>query len=192
MVADRNSHRIFAGLILFILGYEWLVSAADKILSGGFVAGLHQQLSDALANMQYSFYGSIVKMYLVPNSQLLGYVVEISELALGVVFFILAVFAIRGKMNAPLYRFALGTGIVAAIISLNLFFYHGGSFFVNLANPYQEGIQVDFLLVLANIAVVVWSYRALLAKPKLYLVGQGKSTHNKYRNRHLSKGAALK
>ncbi|QSO46010.1 SLC5/6 family protein [Alicyclobacillus mengziensis] len=192
MVADRDSHRIFSGLILFILGYEWLVSGADKILSGGFVAGLQQQLSDALSNMQYGFYGYVVKTYLVPNSELVGYVVEMSELALGVMFFILAVFAIRGKMNAALYRLALGTGIVAAIISLNLFFYRGGSFFVSLAKPYEEGIPIDFFLVLANIAVVVWSYRALLAKPKLYLVGQGKATHNKYRNRHVNKGAALK
>jgi thiosulfate dehydrogenase (quinone) large subunit len=192
MIADRDSHRIFSGLILIVLGYEWLVSGLDKILSGGFVAGLQQALTDGLSNMQFAFYSRVVKDYFIPNSELLGYVVEVSELALGVAFITLAVFSMRGKMNAVLYRFALATGALAALVSLNLFFYHGGAFFVSLANPYGAGIPMNFVFVLADIAVVVWSSNALLSRPKLYLVGQGKSTRTRSRSRHVGKGAVSK
>lgn len=192
MAADRNSHRIFSGLILFVLAYEWLVSGLDKILSGGFVAGLNQQLSDALSNMQYGFYAALVRHYFIPNSELVGYGVEIGELILGITFATLAVYALRGRMTALLYRIAIVVGVLAAFVSLNLFFYQGGSFFVNTADPYDEGVSVEIILVLANIAVVVWGYVALHAKPKLYLVGNHGETGNKYRNRASHRRVASK
>lgn len=191
MIGERNSHRIFSGLILFVLGYEWLVSGLDKILNGNFVAGLQQQFSDALSNMQYGFYGYLVKNFFIPNSDVVGYTVEIGELALGAAFLTLAVYAVRGKMSPILYRVAMATGIIAALASLNLFFYQGGSFFVSTSDPYDEGIPIDFILVLANVAVTVWSYMALRVKPKLYVVG---SNHQpaKFRNRHQGRGAVSK
>ncbi|KPV43701.1 hypothetical protein [Alicyclobacillus ferrooxydans] len=170
MVSLKDPHRLFSGLILAVLGYEWLVSGLDKILNGGFVAGLQQQLSDAVSNIHYAFYVRIVNNLFIPHSELMGYSVEIAELTLGVVFFVLAVYTFLGKMSRNLYRTGIALGIIAAFASLNLFFYQGGAFFVSLSNPYNEGISIGFILVLANLAVAVWSLMSLRQKPKLHLV----------------------
>lgn len=151
-----TSERFLAITALLIIAYEWLISGFDKILSGNFVDSLHHQMMDGIANAQYTFYADWLKKYCMAHCMVIGYIVEFGELAVGLSFLLLAISVIL-KVNKPFFStLGIVTGLIGAFMTLNFFFYQGGSVFVNTSDPFDEGIPVDLILALFQLGISLY------------------------------------
>ncbi|MFD1675322.1 hypothetical protein [Alicyclobacillus fodiniaquatilis] len=150
--------RVFTPVLIFLLAYEWLVSGFDKLLSGNFVPQLMRQLSSSLSGMQYHFYENILKNDIIPHAVVFGVLVEVGEICVGVAFVLLGVALIRDRINTAIIQLGIWTSIIAAFMALNFFLWQGGSMFLNLGDPFDEGITIDFMLVLIQLWMAVFFF----------------------------------
>lgn len=150
--------RVFTPVLIFLIAYEWLVSGFDKLLSGNFVPQLMRQLSSSLSGMQYHFYENILKSDIIPHAVVFGILVEVGEICVGVAFVLLGVALIRDRINTAIIQLGIWTSIIAAFMALNFFLWQGGSMFLNLGDPFDEGITIDFMLVLIQLWMAVFFF----------------------------------
>ena len=69
-----------------ILGFEWFWSGVAKvIMPGGFPASLPQELAEIIESAP-AWYANFLAGFVLPNSTLFGYVIEIAEILIGVAF----------------------------------------------------------------------------------------------------------
>lgn len=150
--------RVFTPVLIFLIAYEWLISGFDKLLSGNFVQQLKGQLSSSLSDMQYHFYGHILKSTIIPHAMVYGVLVEVGEICAGIAFIILGVALIRDRINTAIIQLGIWTSIIAAFMALNFFLWQGGSVFLNPGDPFDEGITIDFMLVLIQLWIAVFFF----------------------------------
>jgi thiosulfate dehydrogenase (quinone) large subunit len=143
----------FMPILLFILAYEWLISAADKLTDKSFYKDLHQQMVQAIPDIQNHFYATLVKNVGIPHYMMFGTLVEAAEVFVGVSFILLGVFMLKGKLGSVMKQIGIFTCIVAAFMSANYFLLGGDSFFVNQDNAFQEGISIDIILMLIELSL---------------------------------------
>lgn len=142
--------------VLAVLAYEWLVSGLDKVLSGDFVTSLHHEMMDGIANAQYGFYAKFLQKYCMAHCVVIGYLVEVGEIAVGLSFLILAASILFQAQKPFLSTLGIVTGLIGAFMTLNFFFYQGGSVFINTSDPFDEGIPVDLILALIQLGITVY------------------------------------
>lgn len=157
----NRSSRFFIPTILVILAYEWLVSGLDKLLSGTFVSDMHQQMMQSLSDMQYQFYAQFLQKYCMAHCAAIATAVEVGEIAVGLIFAVLAYVVFTERLNPKLLNLGVFAGIISAFMTLNFYFYQGGAFFVNTSDPFDEGIPIDLIMVLIQIAFALyfWTLR---------------------------------
>lgn len=148
--------RVFTPVLVFVIAYEWLISGVDKLLSGNFVQQLKGQLSSSLSGMQYHFYGKILKSTIIPHAMAFGVLVEVGEICAGIAFVLLGAALIRDRLNTAIIQLGIWTSIIAAFMALNFFLWQGGSVFLNPGDPFDEGITIDFMLVLIQLWIAVF------------------------------------
>lgn len=148
--------RVLIPVLLLCLAYEWLVSGFDKLISGIFVQQLKGQLLSSLSDMQYQFYGHVVKNVIAPHAAVFAVLVEVGELCAGVGFVILAVALFRDRITTAIIHLGIWTSIVASFMALNFFLWQGGSVSLNPGDPFDEGITIDFMLVLIQVCIAVF------------------------------------
>ncbi|HEV2660858.1 MAG TPA: hypothetical protein VGU68_09665, partial [Ktedonobacteraceae bacterium] len=76
---SRTSRYLLAALQA-ILGWEWIMSAANKLASGSFPQGLAGALTDSFKGNPDDWYVVFLKQVVLPNSTFFGYLIEWSEL----------------------------------------------------------------------------------------------------------------
>lgn len=177
---DKGGRYLLAA-VQGIVGYEWLVSGANKVLNGGFPHGLADALSDGMKNNPNAWYVSLLRVLVVPNSIMFGYLIELCELAIGAAL-VAGAIVLCGRLpvrGTRLYRLALveiGASAVAAalcvFLCVNFHFWMGDGIIsaVNPAHPFDEGIDLDTLL--APIAAVVCIANARLL---IYMIGDDRA-----------------
>lgn len=172
--------RYFFPMVLFILAYQWLVSGLDKVINGTFVSGFHHQLVAALSGpMQYKFYASVLQLVVLPNSTLFAWLVECGELIVGAAFVVLGVMVVTRQSDRRIRILGIVAGLVSAFMTLNFFFYQGGSFFLSASNPFDEGIPVTLMMVFIQLAVAgrFWTPRRRAREGvdmRVYMGGRGR------------------
>lgn len=149
-------NRNFVIWIQLILAYEWLVSGFNKILGGNFISNFHQQCLASIPHMQYGFYAELMKQYCLPHCTLMASLVETGELATGLGFIFLSLLLWRRPKTPILLKLGPIVSLVGAFMTLNFFFYQGGSIFINPSDPFDEGISLDLLMVLIQVAVAAF------------------------------------
>jgi thiosulfate dehydrogenase (quinone) large subunit len=169
--------RTLLALIQAIVGYEWLVSGANKVLSGQFPQGLAGTLTDSLKGNPNGWYVSFLRAVVLPHSVFYGYLIECAEVGIGLALLGGALLLIgripsRGERYYHLACIELGAAAVAAfacvVLCVNFHFFMGDGFVsaLNPGQPFDEGIDLDTLL--PPIAAIVC---ALNTRLLIWLIG---------------------
>lgn len=166
LMMREKSQRIFISLIFILLAYEWTISGLNKILSGHFISDLHKEYLLAIPDMKYTFYADFLKAFCLPHCTIIGYMVESGEILLGIAFIILAFNFFKGHSNTFIMILGVAVGLVSAFMTLNFFFYQGGSIFLNPSDPFDEGISVDLILFILQLGISLFYYLMLTSVRK--------------------------
>jgi len=148
-------------LVQLVVGYEWLVSGLSKVANGDFSGGLASQLRD-LGNQASPWYGHFLKTAIVPHAVAFGYLIEIAEVAAGVVLVGVALSELAAgtritrRTRLALQRLAIAALAVGIVLVANLELANGGSFDLRLASDsFDEGVDLDTVMVAAQLARLV-------------------------------------
>lgn len=166
--------RTLLALIQAVVGYEWLVSGANKVLSGQFPQGLADALADGAKHNPNGWYVSFLQAVVLPHSELFGYLIELAEVGIGLALLGGALVLIGhvptgGERYARLARFEIGVAALAAFACLALcvnFHFFMGDGFVSALNPgapFDEGIDLDTLLPPIAAIICIFNTRLLVA-----------------------------
>src|SRR6266540_5115313 len=77
-------------LVQLLVGYEWFVSGLTKVVRGGFPSGLADELREKSEGAA-GWYKSFLDGSVIPNASAFGYLIEISELLVGVALIVAAI-----------------------------------------------------------------------------------------------------
>lgn len=165
--------RTLLALIQAIVGYEWLISGGNKVLSGQFPQGLASTLADGLKDNPNGWYVSFLRAVVVPHSVAFGYLIELAEVGIGLALLggallLLGHLPTHGERYYRLARFEVGAAAVAAfacvVLCVNFHFFIGDGFVsaLNPGAPFDEGIDLDTLLPPIAVIVCVLNTRLLI------------------------------
>lgn len=151
-----------------ILGWEWLVSGANKVLSGTFPVGLAGTLSDGIKGNPNGWYAAFLQRAILPHSIFFGYVIEIAEVLAGLALLSGALVLIGGirHRGEPQYRLAVAQIVAATLAALtcaflcvNFHFFMGDGILpgINPANPFDEGIDLDTLMPPMALLILIFN-----------------------------------
>lgn len=166
--------RTLLALIQAVVGYEWLISGANKVLSGQFPQNLAGTLTDSLKDNPNDWYVSFLRSVVLPHSVFFGYLIELAEVGIGLALLGGALLLIghlptRGERYSRLARFEIGAAALAAfacvVLCVNFHFFMGDGLIsaLNPGNPFDEGIDLDTLLPPIAAIVGVFNTRLLIA-----------------------------
>lgn len=74
----QKETRAVLAVVQALIGFEWLVSGANKVLSGAFPQGLAQNLSEGLADNPNAWYVAFLRSVVLPHSVFFGYLIELT------------------------------------------------------------------------------------------------------------------
>jgi thiosulfate dehydrogenase [quinone] large subunit len=143
--------------IQLLVGAEWLVSGANKVLSGSFPQGLSDALQEGLKDNPNGWYVSLLERVVVPHTVFWGYLVEGAELLIGIVLLSTTVllFGRLAKAGEPWHRLTVAqmivaavAGVVGAFLCVNFHFWMGDGFLPALGSThvFDEAIDLDMLV----------------------------------------------
>lgn len=183
----NRSTRFLLAALQAILGWEWLMSAGNKVLSGSFPQGLADTLNNGIKNNPNTWYAAFLQQNILPHSIFYGYLIEWTEVVIAI-FLLGGAFILVSRSRMPedvWYAFGLTTSIAVAIVAaigafltVNFHFWAGGWVFPifrpGMANG--EGIDLDALLpplslvvTIANIALFRELQRVAVLKQRIQL-----------------------
>jgi thiosulfate dehydrogenase [quinone] large subunit len=140
-----------------IIGWEWLMSGDNKLLAGTFPQGLADALNSGIKDNPNSWYVSMLQTFVLPHSIFYGYLIEWSEIVIGLVLLggaLLLLGEPRGRGEAQHRQFVgyslavIFVAALAAFENINFHFWMGSWVIPTFtpATPYNEGIDLDALL----------------------------------------------
>ena len=170
MMLNRDARWVAAALQA-VIAWEWLVSGVNKVLAGNFPQGLADTLNEGIQNNPNGWYVSILQGVVLPHSVAFGYLIEASELFIGIALFIGVVVLVGPvrRRGMPQYRLAVGevaaamlAALLCAFLCVNFHFFMGDGIFpwFNPANAFDEGITLDTLM--PPVAVLLFLVNARL------------------------------
>lgn len=152
-------------LVEALIGYTWLLSALDKILSPTFRSGLAQQLTMAIHGNPNTWWVALAQRLVLPHAQLCAALVEVGELLVACGFFAGAALWASGQFPVRRWARRLNVGVLAALVggalmTANYYVMSGDTVpGLNPANAFNEGLSIDGLLTL--VAVGLFAIHAL-------------------------------
>ena len=146
-------------IVQMIIGYEWVISGIAKFASGNFPSGLADQLTDA-AKSAAGWYAGFLTGLVIPNAIPFGYVIEASEVLVGIALIVGPLVWIFAWDRIPegLRRTVLVLMIVASVggvfMALNFHLASGTHHpWAIPDSPFDEGVDLDALLSAIQIAI---------------------------------------
>lgn len=170
-------------LVAIVIGYEWFMSGLVKFVRGDFPAGLADELLEKSAGTA-AWYGSFLKSAVIPNAELYGYAIEISEVLAGVALIagpLIWLFAwdrvSDGIRRAVLFLMA-AAAIGGAFLAINLHLANGASHpWLLPGDAFDEGIDLDSVLPAIQIVIATISL-IVLTRLRRERTGGAPSTHS--------------
>ncbi len=161
----RTSRYLLAALQA-ILGWEWIMSAANKLASGSFPQGLAGALTDSFKGNPDDWYVVFLRQVVLPNSTFFGYLIEWSELLVGIVLISGALILLSrprmaGEPQHALYVLysvlVIFAAAVAAFQNINFHFFMGGWIVPSIdpSGAYDEAVDLDALLPLLFLVIII-------------------------------------
>lgn len=160
--------RYLAAAVQGLIGWEWLISGANKALAGDFPSGLAGTLDDGIKGNPNGWYVAFLKSVVLPHSVFFGYAIEIAEVLAGVALLAGALLFITGvrRRGEPQYRVAL-TQVIAAtlaafacvVLCVNFHFLMGDGILPGLSpsQPFNEGVNLDTLMPPLSFVILVFN-----------------------------------
>lgn len=160
----RQDTRFVTAMVEGIVGWEWLISGANKVISGAFPSGLAAILHTGLKGNPNGWYVAFLTQAILPHSVFFGYLIEATELFIGITLLAGAagLLVAAPRKGEPQFRIALAQAVMAAagalaavILCVNFHFFMGDGLLPGLdpANAFGEGIDLDTLM--APLALVL-------------------------------------
>ena len=149
-----------------VIGYEWFISGLVKFVRGGFPAGLADELVEKSEGVP-PWYGRFLESTVIPNADLFGYAIEISELIAGVVLIVgplIALFAwerVSDRVRSLVLFLMAVAAIGGAFLAVNLHQANGASHpWLIPGDAFDEGIDLDSVLpaiqiVIATVSIIL-------------------------------------
>ena len=161
--------RYVLAAIQLIIGWEWFVSGTNKVLSGTFPQSLLKTLNTGTQDNPNSWYVSFLHNVVVPHSVSFGYMIEWTEVMVGLALLAGALILIgKPRMRGdPQHGLVVACSVavillaaVGAFFTVNFHFWMGHGIIPGMgAVPTDEGIDLDALIppfalviIIANLA----------------------------------------
>ena len=161
----NRAARYLLAAIQALIGWEWLISGSNKILSGNFPQRLAGTLQQGIQGNPNEWYVSFLQSVVQPHSIFFGYLIEWTELTIGVVLLSCAVLLLntprrRGESQHTLVMgfFALGSlvAVLGAFLCINFHFWMGHGLIPGIgADPNDEGIDLDALIPPLSLVILI-------------------------------------
>jgi len=162
----NRTARYLLAAIQAILGWEWLMSGGNKLLSGTFPQGLATTLTDNFKHNPNNWYVAFLQQNILPHSLFYGYLIEWTEVTIGVILLggallLLGQPRLAGEPQHGLaVAFSSAVAIAAAVgafLTINFHFLMGGWVIptLNPAAAYNEGIDLDALIPPLSLVILV-------------------------------------
>jgi thiosulfate dehydrogenase [quinone] large subunit len=143
------------------IGYEWLLSGLNKVLSPDFSTGLAHALAGSLDGNPNTWYVSLARTLFIPHAQLLAPLVELGELLLAGGLFAGAFLWLSGRLPVARWARLLNLGVILVLLggilmSVNYAVMGGDTLpGIDPGNPFNEGLSIDSLLAMIGICLLV-------------------------------------
>ena len=162
----QKSTRYLLAALQGIIGWEWLMSGGDKLLAGTFPQGLGAALANGIDGNPNDWYVNFLQLYVLPHSIFFGYLVEWTEVVVGIVLLTGAFILVgkprrRGEQQHSLmvgYSVAvILASVLSIIMSINFHFWLGGPVIpiFNPATTYNEAIDLEGLLPPLSLTIII-------------------------------------
>lgn len=164
-MAQKTTRWLLAA-VQAIIGWEWLMSGGNKLLSGSFPQSLAETLTGMMKNNPDGWYVSFLQHTILPQSVLYGYMIEWAEVTIGIILLGGAAVLLGQprRKGQPQYRLtvlysfaAMGAALTGAFLTINFHFLAGGWIFPwfdgGAANG--EGIDLDALLPPFELVIIL-------------------------------------
>lgn len=155
-------------LVEIIIGYEWFISGIVKLTRGGFPAGLADELVEKSQGVA-PWYGRFLETFVIPNAELFGYAIEISELLAGVILIagpLIGLFAwdrVSDRVRSAVLLLTALAAIGGTFLAINLHLANGAAHpWVIPGDAFDEGIDLDSVLPGIQIVIAVVSIILLM------------------------------
>lgn len=171
---SHKSARLLLAAIQAILGWEWLMSGGNKLLSGTFPQNLADTISSLLKENPDGWYVSFLQHTILPHSAWYGYLIEWTEVTIGIILLggALVLLSQPRRIGQPQHRLtiayslaALVAAFIGSFLTVNFHFLMGGWVFPwfepTAANG--EGIDLDALIPVFSL-VIMLAQGALIAE----------------------------
>ena len=184
-------------ILQLLMGAEWLVSGANKVLSGSFPQGLSDALREGLKDNPNGWYVSLLDRVVVPHTVFWGYLIEGAELLIGIVLLSTALLLFGHLANAgeSWHRLtvaqmiaAAAAGIVGAFLCVNFHFWMGDGFLPALGGTHAFDEAIDLDMLVPPLCLLISAGHLALADE---LTGHNVSSALKARARNLGLGRRL-
>jgi thiosulfate dehydrogenase [quinone] large subunit len=148
-------------LVEAAIGYEWLLSGLNKVLSTNFSSSLAHELQTSLQGNPNTWYASVTSAVVMPHAQLFAALVEVGELLVAAGMFAGAALWVGGRAAASRGARLLNLGVIVALLggilmSANYALMGGDTLpGINAANPFNEGVSIDSLLTIIGLGLVL-------------------------------------
>ena len=167
--ADYASRLALKGLLVvgLFVGYEWFMSGLTKIVRGGFPSGLAAELRDK-SEGAVGWYKSFLDGTVIPNAKAFGVLIEVGELAIGIVFIGAAILLLL-RWERLSYRWEAGVLVAVAVASVAAILMNI-SFHLANGSPhpwlipkdgFDEGVDLDSLLPLIQLVFLIVAVKVL-------------------------------
>lgn len=162
----NRTARYLLAAIQAILGWEWLMSGGNKLLSGTFPQGLAATLTNNFKDNPNTWYVTFLKQIILPHSLFYGYLIEWTEITIAVILLGGALLLLGQPRLAgePQHGVAMSFCITVAIaafigafLTVNFHFLMGGWVIpgFNPAGAYNEGIDLDALVPPLSLVILI-------------------------------------
>jgi len=170
-------------LVEAVIGYEWLLSALNKILSPSFNAGLAHQLHMAMMGNPNGWWVSLSNTLMIPHAQLCALLAQVGELLVAVGLFAGAALWIGGWLPTARWARWLNGGVIVALIggvtmTANYYVMAGNTVpGLNPNAPFNEGLSLDGVLTLLAVGLLLVHLLALRAPTRRWTSETDDGTH---------------
>lgn len=141
-------HDRWLNTITLVLGYLWLVSGLDKILSGEFVSGFADYVSLQIAEAPIvPWYNSFLSSFVMPNSVLAANSIQYAEFFIGAILVLASIWNFISHSRFAHYALAWAS-VISFVFVLNIILASGASFpIVDAEEVFEEGVNLDFVVL---------------------------------------------
>lgn len=155
-------------LVQIALAYEWLVSGINKVASPYFTTGLKLVLQQHVYNDErHTPYSAFLQRFVIPNAEGYAHLITWTEVLVGVVLLGSAVLWMAWPaVRLTAYAACAACVYLVAAIVMNLNYYlvdDEAVAWFNLLHAFDEGVQLDAMLLLFSLVLLGANVAALRA-----------------------------